>query len=290
MKNILYTLTTLLLSLTVAHGQTIAGIAGAIYVNIIPDTLLNPPLDSEQYYYIDINQDGTNDITIHAVYHVNVSPSYTWRDVAVSSSNSYTSFSLGSVDSVIWPSACTTWDIFTILKVYNTGDTIKYGDYVSSGYLGYFHSESYIYCGTFGTMNTEWVNKGDVFVGVKYQTTSDTSFGWIKVNITDEQNVLIKEFSLGSSLTGINSLDRNNFLSVYPNPFSTQTTLRTDKDLKDATLTVYNLYGQIVKEIKNISGQAITLHRDNLVGGLHFIRLTQDNKIISADKLVIADN
>ncbi|GIV29810.1 MAG: hypothetical protein KatS3mg028_1342 [Bacteroidia bacterium] len=78
-------------------------------------------------------------------------------------------------------------------------------------------------------------------------------------------------------------------ITVYPNPFSTQTTLQTNKNLKDATLTVYNVYGQQVKQIKNISGQTITLFRDNLPSGLYFVRLTQDNKIITADKLVITD-
>jgi hypothetical protein len=49
------------------------------------------------------------------------------------------------------------------------------------------------------------------------------------------------------------------------------------------------LYGQTVKQIKNISGETITLYRDNLPIGLYFIQLTQDNKTYT-DKLVIADN
>ena len=59
--------------------------------------------------------------------------------------------------------------------------------------------------------------------------------------------------------------------------------------LNNATLTVYNSFGQAVAQIKNISEQAITLHRDNLASGLYFIRLTEENKTISVDKLVITD-
>lgn len=80
-----------------------------------------------------------------------------------------------------------------------------------------------------------------------------------------------------------------NAMMLYPNPFSTQTTFHTDKILKDATLTVYNFFGQSVKQIKNISGQAITLHLDNLISGQYFIRLTQDNKVIATEKLVMAN-
>jgi hypothetical protein len=78
--------------------------------------------------------------------------------------------------------------------------------------------------------------------------------------------------------------------SISPNPFSRQTTLHTDNPLKNATLTVYNSFGQRVKQIENISGQSITLNRDNLPCGLYILRLTQDNKIFTTDKLIITDN
>lgn len=78
-------------------------------------------------------------------------------------------------------------------------------------------------------------------------------------------------------------------LTLSPNPFSTQTTLRTDRFFKNASLTVYNSFGQTVKCIDNLTGQTITLTRDNLPSGQYFVRLTQDNKVLAADKLVITD-
>ncbi|MFM7216577.1 MAG: T9SS type A sorting domain-containing protein, partial [Bacteroidota bacterium] len=78
-------------------------------------------------------------------------------------------------------------------------------------------------------------------------------------------------------------------ISLYPNPFSTETTLWTDKRLNNATLIVDNIFGQTVAQIININGQTVTLHRDNLPNGLYFVRLTQNNKIIATNKLVIAD-
>ena len=57
----------------------------------------------------------------------------------------------------------------------------------------------------------------------------------------------------------------------------------------NGTLTVYNCFGQTVKEIKNISGQTVTLQRDNLPIGLYFVRLTEDNKQIETKKIIITD-
>ncbi len=89
---------------------------------------------------------------------------------------------------------------------------------------------------------------------------------------------------------GINEIVNNNSFSFFPNPFSMQTTLQTDNILKSATLTLYNSYGQTVKQIKNITGQTITLQRDNLPSGLYFLQLMQYNKKFATDKLIIIDN
>ena len=91
--------------------------------------------------------------------------------------------------------------------------------------------------------------------------------------------------------TGIDvPLIQNNQVTVYPNPFSLQTTIEADEVFKNATLTVCNLFGQNVKQMKNISGQTIILFRDNLPDGLYFFKLTEGEKIFKTDKLVITNN
>ncbi len=98
------------------------------------------------------------------------------------------------------------------------------------------------------------------------------------------------EIDYSACLTvSINEINNSNSINIYPNPFSTQTTLQTGNLFHNATLTVYNLYGQTVKEIKNISGQTITIFRNNLPSGLYVIRLTENNKVITTNKLIITD-
>lgn len=96
--------------------------------------------------------------------------------------------------------------------------------------------------------------------------------------------------SLCYLLTGIpdNELTDNSFV-IFPNPFSTQTTLQTNNYFDNATLTIGNYLGETIQEIKNISGQTFTLERDNLPIGIYFIRLVQDNKILGTKRMVITD-
>jgi len=61
--------------------------------------------------------------------------------------------------------------------------------------------------------------------------------------------------------------------SFFPNPFSTQTTLHSDNLLHNATLMVYNCFGQKVRSLV-ISHSPLVIERGNLASGLYFIRLT----------------
>jgi len=122
------------------------------------------------------------------------------------------------------------------------------------------------------------------------QTSKDSTAG-IETNIIIPSYNYGTQFTICSSTAGVNEFDpSSNQLKIFPNPYSIQTTLQVNNFIKDATLTMYNLFGQEVKQLKNISGQSITLQRDNLPSGLYFIRLVQDNKIVATEKLVITDN
>jgi hypothetical protein len=90
-------------------------------------------------------------------------------------------------------------------------------------------------------------------------------------------------------VTGINSFEQKQFMKVFPNPFSNNTVLQTDNFLHNATLIVENIFGQTVKQIKYISGPTITLFRDNLPSGMYFIQLSQDDKIIATNKIIISE-
>ncbi|MFA6262103.1 MAG: T9SS type A sorting domain-containing protein [Bacteroidia bacterium] len=89
-------------------------------------------------------------------------------------------------------------------------------------------------------------------------------------------------------ITKVQNSDKNSLIKIFPNPFSSQTILRSNNLFYNATLTLDNCFGQTVKQINNISGQTVTFSRDNLPCGLYLLRLTEGTKIHMA-KVVIAD-
>lgn len=91
---------------------------------------------------------------------------------------------------------------------------------------------------------------------------------------------------------GVNVEDISQPESIFisPNPMVSRAFIYTNKMFTDATLTIFNSIGQAVKQITNISGQSITLNRDNLPSGLYILQLTRDNKLYTTNKFVITDN
>lgn len=83
--------------------------------------------------------------------------------------------------------------------------------------------------------------------------------------------------------------DDEDIISLYPNPFTSEALLRSGNTFNNATLIVYNSYGQAIREIRNIGGQTFVLQRNHLPSGLYLFRLMEGNQVIAADKFVITD-
>jgi len=151
-----------------------------------------------------------------------------------------------------------------------------------------------------GTSTGYWVGQTDKYLALKFIVGINTYYGWTRLDVSGtSSSFTIKDYAYestpnaciqsGQTNSGINENTTRNILSVFPNPFSSSTTIQTIGNFKNATLTICNSYGQSVKKVKNISGKTVSLYRDNLPGGLYFIRLTVENKNIAVEKLVITD-
>lgn len=128
-------------------------------------------------------------------------------------------------------------------------------------------------------------------IGSSFGLTNQIGFypegggNWVCFSHNTETYPANSNCSITTNIT--ETVSSNIQINISPNPFTIQTILHSSQELNKALLIIYNSFGQEVKETKNISGQTITLQRENLPSGIYFFRLTQDNKILSADKLVI---
>jgi Secretion system C-terminal sorting domain len=91
-----------------------------------------------------------------------------------------------------------------------------------------------------------------------------------------------------TSQLGITNLDYDTTaLKIYPNPASTSVELRTNHAFTNASVIIFNLFGQPVRQMNNQSGQLISLNCENLTTGVYLIEVIEDEKPSVTSKLMI---
>ncbi len=87
-------------------------------------------------------------------------------------------------------------------------------------------------------------------------------------------------------LAGVDENDPIHSMTLYPNPFNSQTKIFFEYELKDATLKIVNVLGKEVETIV-FTGDQITIEREGLNAGTYFIHVFSENKRIGTQKVII---
>lgn len=78
-------------------------------------------------------------------------------------------------------------------------------------------------------------------------------------------------------------------ISFTPNPFRSELTINTIDRLQDATINVYNMIGQMVKQTKHLNDTKIVFNSENLNPGIYLIQLFQNGKLLASEKVSLVD-
>lgn len=216
----------------VKSQYTIAGIPGSIYADIIPDTLLNamPSQGSTSFsYYVDMDQDGADDIKITASSAGGLG-GYDYATSVTSLDTSSAKFSFLRTDSVYYLPNCGggSAPFANILKPYIAGDTIANDIYINSGYLSRAAYVSNCYSFSEGI----WIKSYDQFIGVKHISVQGIRYGWIRIVVSGNYTVLVKDFSLGIPAVGVSVYNLPAF-GLFPNPASNKISIKA-QDYREA--------------------------------------------------------
>ena len=127
---------------------------------------------------------------------------------------------------------------------------------------------------------------------INSQPSMSDSLNWVvfvraNANLWTANDLYIAHKGIVTSVFNLDEIKFN--ISVFPNPVISSFTIQFNKSITDVELNMYNIQGQQVKKIKNISDQSVVIFRENLPSGLYFVRLTKENKTIAIEKLLIVD-
>jgi len=118
-------------------------------------------------------------------------------------------------------------------------------------------------------------------------TSDDEMMIMIPMFVTDTTGLANAELYVPP--TGIeNSSVEVQSIKVYPNPFNGSATFILPKNEKgNFILTLYNVIGEQVKLIENITSEKIMVNRDNLSSGIYFFKITDNISILKTGKLIV---
>jgi hypothetical protein len=141
-----------------------------------------------------------------------------------------------------------------------------------------------------GSNTGYWPGATDRYLALKLVVGTNTYFGWVRLDVfATSTSFTVKDYAYNSTpnaciqagQTTLGLEESNDaVLTIFPNPFSSSTTIQTAGNLNDATLIVSDAYGRTVKRFEHLYGQSITISRDDLPNGLYFFRLEKGEVIV----------
>ena len=104
----------------------------------------------------------------------------------------------------------------------------------------------------------------------------------------------VSAVNLSADSVVVTGIDRNTgfdefLIGIYPNPFSTTTTVTVDglDAHSNASLEMYTLLGEHVKSLYGSEGNKFVIDRDQLPCGIYFFNIKVENRLIGTGKLVV---
>jgi PKD repeat protein len=132
----------------------------------------------------------------------------------------------------------------------------------------------------------QWWNQNGLITGATDSFYVSAAPGSYFVVITDSIGCNVSSNSV--TIASIHEMTDNSQFHLFPNPFSTQTILKSDKYLNNATLIITNNLGEKIRE-DHFSGFTYFINRENLPGGIYFIQLMKNENLVGVNKLLIVE-
>ena len=248
------------------------------FVVDIEDTLVTAYTNfscGTKIYTMDLDRNSVVDLTITAFCYMNG-----WgigQKISLSSSDSCT-FSIDNsvidtvnyIDSIgylIYGPAT-----FRMVRIYNMFDTLSINDCLTQNktYISNFEYGKYPYPSVVWNSLDNWIS-GDHYIGIRKKIKNINYLGWVKVEVLNYYEIIIKEYALNINLLNINQYKKPSVF-LFPNPATDRLTIDCANNL-NLKLQICNIIGDCVFQSDLTSGKN-ELDISHLSSGIYIIRLT----------------
>ena len=256
-----------------------AGDTLASYIDVNPDTLLNiiHPYSLENYSF-DISNDLQNDFKIEAYNSGGLSISTTYIEIIPLNSNSFVRY--GRTDSLYNNVFSPFWQTADMAK------PLFYGDSINS-VTPNWKSQALSITNNSGATSiylysSDFVSPSDLYIPIKYESITDTIFGWIRVNCPNLFQCYLKDYSYTGASVGVKEFQQKN-IAIFPNP-TTHVLHISDEvhNFQNSNIEITNYLGQTVLT----QNYADAVDVSKLSTGIYTLKILTSNKGIMYSKFI----
>ncbi len=133
------------------------------------------------------------------------------------------------------------------------------------------------------TTGNHWYLNGVSITGATAQTYTYSTLGVYTVVVTSGS---CSSSSSPFNATGVDEVTLNNSVSIYPNPFSTQTIVSFAQKQSNTTIVLSDILGKEVRTMY-FSGSEFVIEKGNLNEGVYFVKIVDENKNVINRKIII---
>ena len=118
-------------------------------------------------------------------------------------------------------------------------------------------------------------------------TYTVSNYGIYYAIVTDANGCISQSNSFEYIETGIDQVSSEIALSIYPNPFRDETTVDFGREIKDATISVVDVFGKQLEQYKLTNTAKHILTRNNKASGVYFVEIEVEGTEKYIKKLII---
>ncbi len=128
---------------------------------------------------------------------------------------------------------------------------------------------------------------GSIIVAGEFNSPSITFDGTTLLNPTTTTTALNVNYYVAklNSTTGIGELIADNSISIYPNPFTSQTTISFSSEQTNTSIKITDVVGKEIKTI-NFTGTQYILEKGIMKAGIYFVQITSFDKLRMTQEVV----
>lgn len=86
--------------------------------------------------------------------------------------------------------------------------------------------------------------------------------------------------------TGITANEFSSSISIFPNPFTSETTILFTREMKNTTVKIVDILGKEIKAI-NFTGKQLILEKGTIKKGIYFVQISDENQNVLNRKIII---